>query len=204
MENENSNEEPLMNEQPVNETVNKDKRASVLKQLDNKKLYPVQERVGIYIIAVLSIIGLVLIGYTGVMAITSNDATNAETSVVDANEIYELLDEIDLGGSVEDEEPENEDFESNHEYLEPEDEEVEPEPEEEPEDEEDAPVAPTTATINAEFVGLRREPGLPDRIGELHVGYVVDIIDIESNPFWARVSYDGLEGYVDRGFIDFD
>ena len=64
MENENSNEEPQNkdNEKPGKKDVNKDKRTSVLKQLDNKKLYPVQERVGIYAIAVLSTIGLVLIG----------------------------------------------------------------------------------------------------------------------------------------------
>ena len=205
METENSNEEPLLNEQQAKKVIDKDKRASVLKQLDSKKLYPIQERIGIYIIAALSTVGLILIGYTGVMAFTSTNADTTEVPVV-AEDVYDMLGELDLEAPAEDGEGlENDDFEPTHEYVEPEDdepeEEVDPEPEEDEEPEEDV-TTPTTATITADLVGLRREPGSEDRMIELYEGNIVDIIDLESNPFWAHVSYNGLEGFVPLEFVE--
>jgi len=208
MENEHSNEEPLRNEKPTKKGVSKDKRASVLKQLDSKKLYPMQERIGIYVIAVLSTIGLVLIGYTGVMAIASNTTDAPEASTVDAEEVYEMLDDFELEDEPEDDVSVNDDFETNHEYVEPEEDEPETaeedEPESETEEEEETPALATGTIING-TTGLRGGPGNePELLGQLDVGTVVEIIDTESNPFWARVSVNGLEGYVDKGFLDID
>lgn len=217
MENENSKVEPLIheNEKSVKGSAHKNKRASVLKQLDNKKLYPIQERIGIYVIAILSTIGLILIGYTGVMAIASNVPETTEDLAVDAEEVHDMLDDIDLEDPVEEDVPE-EDFEPTHEYVEPEeDEEVEPEPDEqeeapEPEPETEDTVAtpaPTTATINDDLVSLRRDVGSEDLMLNLNTGYVVDIIDFDSNPYWVHVTYASpdfgiLEGFVAREFLD--
>lgn len=216
MENENANEEPLIkeNEKPVEKDTEekdtkKDKRMSVLKQLDNKKLYPVQERVGIYIIAALSAIGLVLIGYTGVMALTSNAPLATEALVIE-EDVLELLDEIDLEDDpIED----DEDMESENEVdSEPEDEEPEdevaPNEEDEDEDDDDDSSTPTTATVNQNLIGLRRELATGDIIEYLNEGDVVEIIDIESNQYWAQVVYDSsefgrLEGFISQEFLDY-
>jgi len=209
---ENENGEPLIKEkeQPVKKAAGKDKRGSILKQLDSKKLYPVQERVGIYAIAVLSTIGLVLIGYTGVMAIASNTANIDDAPVVDAEEVHDMLDEIDLEDLTE-YEAETDDFEPNHEYVETDEEtdeeiETEPmletEPNEETEPEPEAAPAPTSATINAPMIGLRREPGSPDIMRNLFEGDVVGVLDFDSNPYWVRVSYEAYVGYVAREFVD--
>lgn len=208
MENENSNEEQLIkdNESSVKTDVNKDKRMSVLKQLDNKKLYPVQERVGIFIIAALSTIGLVLIAYTGVMAITSNPLhmVEAPTVEVDVEDVYDLLEEIDAATDPsEDGELEDGDVESNHEPLEDED-------DSEPDDDEDATdsSAPSTATVNADLIGIRRNLTTSDIIEFLNEGDVVEIIDLETNIYWVEVAYDSsefgrLEGFISREFLDY-
>ena len=217
MENENSNKK--MNGKFMRKRAsNKDKRSSVLKQLDNKKLYPIQERVGMYLITVLSTIGLVLIGYTGIMVLASNTTETIDEPIVDAAEVHEMLDDIDLESPFEDDEPEQGVFEPAHEYVEPDDDVVEQEPDAQPEStpepEEDAPDAgavstPTTAVVNSDLVGLRRAAGDGSSILNLHTGDTVDIIDFDSNPFWVFVAYSSsdfgrIEGYIAREFLDVD
>lgn len=73
-------------------------QSSVLKQLNNQSLYPLKERIGIYIIATFACFGLILITYTGVMAFvtgTTLTSNGSEQPVeIDAMEISDILDDI--------------------------------------------------------------------------------------------------------------
>lgn len=210
MENENSNEASRIKDDKIDKNeknqvksdANNDKRMSVLKQLDNKKLYPVQERVGIYMIAALSFIGLVLIGYTGVMAISLNapPLVNDEAEVVDAGEVHELLEEIALEGDL----TEDETSESSEEDIEPNDEESDSDEEESTTETSEV----TTATVTEDLINLRRDLVSGETILALNTGDVVEIIDFETNRYWVEVAYDSsdfgrVEGFVPREFLDY-
>ena len=117
---ENDNDKPLVKKVPAKKNI---KRASKLAKLENRKLYPMQERIGIYIITFLSAVGLSLIGYTGIMAVASTsgvdttDVPSAELdSGIEAEDIHEILNDLDLEESLEDTDSVEE---TTHEYEEP-------------------------------------------------------------------------------------
>jgi len=182
-------------------TKNKNKQATVLKQLNNQNLYPIQERIGIYVVAALSVLGLVLITYTGVMAIVSNaenesSYTSATDVDVDVDEVSDMLDDLD-------------------DLFQDEDDQYADGSNEEDEQNEgggsvgsanDAP----TGIINDNMVHLWREPGSPDAMLSLQEGYVVILIDLDYNDYWSHVEVEtdvidgitALRGFVLKEFID--
>lgn len=210
MENENTPEKSLKKEPGQSVKEKKNKQATVLKQLNNQSLYPLQERIGIYVIAVLSTVGLILISYTGVMALVSS-ATNGSDTPIDINvdDVYNILDDLDdLSDGPEDEEP-SQDPSDLHQYVEPDDESDAPETNDVEETEPDPdPANPDIGTINSNLVTLRREPASADVMQLLHEGYEVRLIELDYNAEWAHVETiptDGeppLQGFINRTFID--
>ena len=226
MENENPQEEASSQKVVKKLASKKSKQDTVLKQLNNQNLYPLGERVGIYVIAVLSTIGLALITYTGVMAVVSSTTIGSDAAVdVDVDDLQDILDEFeDLEVSTETEEPaqnteepledvETEVTEIPTEVIEPEETEVETEvPTEEP-TEEDTDEAigvvahePFTATINSDEVSVFRSPG-SDLLFRLHTGDEVTVLDLNYNAYWARIEFaddpfDHVPRFVRTEFID--
>lgn len=214
MENENSQEEPPIKTTLQKRKPKKSKQATVLKQLNNQNLYPLQERIGIYVIAALSTIGLALITYTGVMALVSN-ATNGAylTADVDVDELYEILEDLD---DLVDDEDEPEEPNQERTRVEPDDEEDNVALETPDDDETDTTLETpddeiATGVINIDGVPLYRSPNT-DHLLTLHSGDIVTIIDLDSNIYWAHVEIEtdailGLSvvaGFVRRDFLDVD
>ena len=197
MENESSQENPLKEKSVAKMRNRRDKQATVLKQLNNQNLYPVRERIGIYIIAALSALGLILITYTGVMALISNTTNGSEASSgVDIDEVQEILDELDdLLDTVDDPNGGAADLHEDNETL-----------------GDGSAIADNRliGTINSNMVQLRREPGSNDAMTLLHEGYEVTIIDLYYNAYWSHISVETdlgagltrLEGFIYRHFID--
>jgi len=218
MENENPQEEAFKKNPAKKATKKKAKQATVLKQLNNQNLYPLQERIGIYVIAALSTIGLALITYTGVMAVVSSAANASEAPIdVDVDDLHDILDDLDLddliGSEDETEEP-SQDEDDLHQYVEPTDDDDEDEPEDEETD--DEPVSgnnqPTIGIINANVVRFWRHPEA-DSLFLLDIGDEVTIIELDYNAYWSHVeAYSDVltgelrlwQGFVRRDFIDFE
>ncbi|MCL1990948.1 MAG: hypothetical protein FWG67_08680 [Defluviitaleaceae bacterium] len=211
MSNENKQDETIENEK--NE---KTSQATVLKQLNDQTLYPMQERIGIYVIAALSTLGLILITYTGVMAVVTSGTNGYTPTEVDIDNVNELLDDLDdlLESIVEEEPQEGAQHEADlHEYVDSEetqdaDEEPEMEPATEPETEpETTSPSPTHGTINANLVEFFRHPNV-DGLGFIYRGDVVSIIDFDSNPYWIAVDIPNEFGispvYIERSRVDID
>jgi len=218
MENENPQEEAFKNNPAKKVTKKKAKQATVLKQLNNQNLYPVQERIGIYVIAALSTIGLALITYTGVMAVVSSAANASDAPIdidVDVDDLHDILDDLDIddliGADDETEEP-SQDEGDLHQYVEPTDDEDEPEDEET----DDEPVSgnnqPIIGIINANAIRFWRHPG-SDGLFFLNTGDEITIIELDYNAYWSRAEAysDAItgelrlwQGFVDREFIDIE
>ena len=193
------NEEPREDRSITKMKNRKDRQTTVLKQLNNQNLYPLQERIGIYVIAALSALGLILITYTGVMALVSNTTTETDISI-DVDEVHDILDDLD--DLLDSDDDYNEGFETaDHDATELQQDEAE-----EPE----IPEGVTIGIINDNMVQFRREPGGVDVITLLHEGYEVTIIDLDYNAYWSHVSVEAdlgsgntiLEGFVYTHFID--
>ena len=198
MENEDPREEPLKDRSITKMRNRRDRQNTVLRQLNNQNLYPLQERIGIYVIAALSALGLVLITYTGVMALVSN-TTNGLTDPIDVDEVHEFLEEIDDllepgdgledpdqgGAELQPNEGETADYQTNNADI---------------------------GIINDNMVQFRREPGGIETITLLHEGYRVTIIDLNYNAYWSHVSVETdlgsgttiLEGFIYTHFIDIE
>jgi len=205
MENENSQEGSPKRKAIKKEAMKKNKQATVLKQLNNQSLYPVQERIGIYIIAALSTIGLALITYTGVMAVVSSTTNGSDVAIdVDVDELQDMLEELENLTETETEEPtqETEDIYA-HAETEPEETEIPTEeteteeteiPAEDPSDEEtDVTVGgvahePFTATINTDEVSAFRNPA-SDLLFRLHTGDEITVLDLNYNAYWSRIEF---------------
>lgn len=229
MENENSQEEALKKKPSKKVVKKKTAQATVLKQLNNQSLYPLQERIGIYVIAVLSTIGLALITYTGVMAVVSSTTLGSDAPAdVDVDEIQDMLDDLDyLIGTDEDTDEGTDDVatdvETDVETDEATDEganegadDVDTDIETDGGDDDidtDVPTAtpePTTGTgiINANMVSVWREPG-STALFLVHTGDEITILDLDYDAYWAHVEVEtdvfGREteiGFVRRHFID--
>ena len=203
MENESSRGEPLKEKSVAKMRNRKDKQATVLKQLNNQNLYPLQERIGIYIIAALSALGLILITYTGVMALVSNAANgDGAANTVDVDEVSDILDELDelLDSTDEHQNQGAADLEYGNET------------------DGDDITRPGIShdgiigRINDNMVQFRREPGGTETMTLLHEGYEVTIIDLDYNAYWSHVLVETdlgaglttLEGFVYRRFIDIE
>lgn len=224
MENDETQDKTLKNKPVKRESPRKMKQkkaqSTVLKQLNSQSLYPLQERIGIYVIAALSTIGLVLITYTGVMAFVTSVGNEVEAPIdieVDTEDIYDMLDDANelLEQIEEEEEMPTQDEADLHVYLEPEDEEDVTPDDDQSEDEASSPEEtnedePTTGTINANVVRLVRHAGGTDTITNLNEGDVVRILDAEDNRFWTQIEVEidlgqgpyYQIGYVEPHFID--
>lgn len=189
------------------------KQATVLKQLSNQKLYPLHERIGIYVIAVLSTIGLVLIIYTGVMALLTAvvpdevtvearpdvdmDLDSIDDLLVDVSDVLDAIDE-------EDEEPDESDFQQDESELH-----VYVDPENGDDDDEEMPAQGVINTAQTEF---RTQPGAGNIIVFLQPGAEIRILDFNYNDEWARIEAQvdfgtgpaSTPGFVNRQFIDIE
>jgi len=216
MENESPQEEPLKDKSLKKARNKNNKQATVLKQLNNQNLYPLQERIGIYVVAALSALGLVLITYTGVMALVSNAEDGVyDTPVdvdVDVDEVTDMLDDLDdLLDYDDDSEELEQDDAAPHEYTESDDE-VESGDENDDDEAEDSSDEVTTGVINDNMVSLWREAGSGDAMLALQEGYVVTILELNYNAYWSHVevetdAIDGistLRGYIETEFIDIE
>ena len=185
----------MSNEIPENKVVRRRKKpekSEIIKQLNNSNLYPTRERIGIYIIAGLSVLGLVLIVYTGVMAaFHSGNGDNTSDGVLGLDDISEMVDELGLEepDDIDDDELDgSDDFE---------------EPEEPEETNGSVDIEPTNGRINQDNIIFRRHPdGTSDAIGQLHTDMEVPIISTD-NPYWVEVHFNDLYGYVERDAIEF-
>ena len=226
MEKGSSQEEPLKNRSRKKMRNKSNKQATVLKQLNNQNLYPIQERIGIYVVAILSALGLILITYTGVMALVSTAENETYTPVdidVDVDEVSDMLGDLEDLLDDDDEPEELDHYDANEDlYVDAddaddandvadEDEEINEDEEiDEDEDPEDSENGGTIGIINDNVVNLWREPGSPDAMLSLQEGYEVIIIDYDYNAYWAHVevetdAWDGvatIQGFILREFID--
>jgi len=206
----------------------KTSQATVLKQLNDQSLYPLRERIGIYFIATLSIIGLILISYTGVMAFVNTVGNGPATADVDIDldAVDDMLGDLEgiLASIDDDDEEPTQDENELHQYVEPTEPEEEPtepeeeptepeeeltEPEEEPtEPETNRSDAPTQGTINADSVFYFAVAGGDSILGQLNMGDVVQIIDWDYSPYWVAIEVENQWGipvvYVERHFLNID
>ena len=201
MEIENPQDEPLR-EMPDKKVMSKkDKQDTVLKQLNNQSLYPMQERIGIYVIAILSTIGLVLITYTGVMALVTSVTNGPDASVdVDIDELSEILDDLDelIDFNDEDDESSQSDTESEENIP--------------ASDSRISDIDRLTGTINSNGVQFVHEAGSTETVLFLHSGDEVNLINLDYNLYWSQVEvetdvFGGVEtisGYIQREFINVD
>jgi len=186
MEHENPQAEAVetVNDDSSKKVTNKNnKQATVLKQLSNQNLYPIQERIGIYLIAILSTVGLALIIYTGVMAlintvIPDEQVVEARPDLdMDLDVIDDILGDVADALDTDDEDDETEfqqDQADLHEYVDPE------------EDEPEGPM-PTHGVVNSDMVDFMSLPGSGNRHGWLHTGDEVTILQLDYNTYWSRI-----------------
>ena len=215
MKNDNKQGEKFKEEPAIKRRGRKTTQATVLKQLNSQSLYPLRERVGIYVIAILSTIGLILITYTGVMAIvgtaTNGNGVSAEIDL-DLDDVADMLEDLELLETTEP--PTEAPTEPPTEAPTEPPTEAPTEPPTEPPTE--APTEPedeaAVGLINTNMVRFWRNPD-DDPIFQLDTGDEVNIYDLEYNADWARVgAYSDvltgeLEywiGFVRREFIDVD
>ena len=185
----------------------KNNQATVLKQLSNQSLYPLQERIGIYVIAILSTVGIVLITYAGVMALISTVIADDNGSSNDAGigiemdlgGIDDILGEVSdaLDGDDYDDESQFQQDESDlHQYVDADDENTEPVP----------------GVINASDVEFWGFPGSGTLIGWLQANHEIMILDLEYDDYWTHIeTYIEFEsgpvpmsGFVERQFVTVD
>ena len=202
----------MEHENPQPEAVNEDaikkvrskssKQATVLKQLSNQNLYPIQERIGIYMIAILSTVGLALIIYTGVMTLINTvvpDESMAEVRPdldldMDLDGIDNILGEI--SDVLEDsDEADEADFQQDaadlHQYA-----------------EED----PEYGVINSDMVDFMSGPSSGGRHAWLQTGDEVKILQLDYETHWTHIETTVdfgagpalVQGFVYRHLIDVD
>jgi len=199
-----------------------EKQPTVLKQLNDQSLYPLQERIGIYIVAALSLVGLVLIVYSGSMAFISNVAIGSEVPVdIDIDDIQNMLDDLEelLAANNEEDEEYTQDESDLHEYVDEvedededddldEDYDVDEDEEEDYGTDDDDEVTSGPATINDDMIGFYTDLTLMTRVSLVHEGDAIEVVDLNYNAYWARVrvetNYGTLTGFVQRQFIDMD
>lgn len=194
MEFENEKEETATSQTAKKMRSKNDKQATVLKQLSNQSLYPIQERIGIYVIAILSTIGLVLITYTGVMAVVSNitpEAPPSEGLLIDMDLSSPTADESDDAYPDEIDDSEEYDGDSHNENSEP---------------------VVGQGVINDGMVNFVANPDSNATLAWLEFGQTIDVLDLYYNDYWSHIVAEvdfgaGPEptfGFVFRQFVDMD
>ena len=163
----------------------------IIKKLNGSSTHPPKERIGIYTIAILSAIGILLIVYSGVMAVAHSGFLNDADSGLDVEDIDNILDDLDLGDDEDETYPEEptiatEEATEPTEVTEPEAEEAEGIP----------------GIITEDHVVFRREAAGSEILGHLHTNTEVIILDNTSNPFWTHISVDGQEGFVESNRLE--
>jgi len=188
----------VVNEDAIKKVKNKNsKQATVLKQLSNQNLYPIQERVGIYVIAILSTVGLALIIYTGVMTLINTVVPDEPVAEIrpeldmDLDGIDNILGEIsDVLGDDEVEEPDFQQDEADlHQYADP-----------------------TYGVINSDSVDFMSGASSGDRHAMLNTGDKVTILQLDYNTYWTHIEAivdfgagpATVPGFIYRHLIDVD
>jgi len=207
----------MNNEDKQSKSRKKTTQATVLKQLNDPSLSPLRERLGIYIIAALSIVGLVLISYTGVMAFVTSGGNGTAAVDIDVDDVNNMLDDLDdLLDAIGDEETTaTQDLADLHVYADPTDnresdtEPTETQSESLPtEPDESLPDSLMTGIINADWTRFYSSPTTGASLGAFHSGEVVTILDLDSNPYWVAVEAENQWNispvYIERHLIDVD
>jgi len=171
--------EPLVNQRKKPEMTTPPKKdASIIKQLNDKNIYPAHERIGIYIIAALSVFGILLIAYTGIRLFFVSTGIGDQTEYTPTPTIPTPSQNTDS------------EIETNEAQID-EDENIQTEG------------APQTGTTNGDGVNIRQEANndsiVIEQIGE---GVEVTILDYHYNDDWIQISFDGTPAYIWRDFLD--
>jgi len=184
----------------------KNSQPTVLKQLDSQKLYSLRERISIYIVASLSVLGLILISYMGIMVMITSVRDEPDIgSNIDVN-LDDMLDDLEnFFDSDDPDEIPTQDEADLHEYVDSDANDSNMQDQ----SNEDSSIM---GTINANRVRFVHAPGDRDAIFFLNEGDVLTIIDFDYNIYWAHIEVtielDGESvtemGFVYRHFIDLE
>jgi len=176
-----------MSTEETKETAIKTEDGPTVKKLNGSTMQPPGERVGIYTIAILSAIGILLIVYSGIMAL-ANSGSSSNRNGMSADDIHDIIDDLDLEDptSTGDTKPEV----------------TEPTTATESEPETTVPeIDGTPGVIIENNTNILREAAGSRVLGELQRDDEVTILDMTSNPFWILIYVDGIEGWVDSNRV---
>jgi len=192
MDFENQNE-PQVEYEKVPETGLPKRDTSIIKQLNDKNIYPTHERIGIYAIAALSIFGILLIAYTGVRLLFVSTGVASQAEYTPTTTVPSIPEESP------DTQPDSDVGEVNDENGEERGPQAPPAP--------GVSAAPQTGITNGPGVNIRDTPSLDsdsmvvEQIGE---GVELTILNYNYSEEWAQISFNGEVAYVYRGFIDIE
>ena len=172
-----------------------DKESKIVDQV--KIVSPWAERIGVYLIGLITTLGFVLIMYTGVRAATYSGA----------DEMPELLTSDDIILETEpaedaDETP-NEDADSDE--IEDETDILDETDTEDADSSETEKSTAFTGVTNVDGVFVREAPRTGENTGilvQLNEGVEITVLDSEYNADWMQVEYNGEVGYIFKDFID--
>jgi|GEM_PF-1731512 len=170
---------------------NKNSKNKVTKA--TKKVSPWAERIGVYIIALMTIFGAALITYTGVQALIHDDATELPELLI-YDEIFQKSD-INLD---DDDEGDNATVENEVTFDEDKDDENKQESTNKTE------LTSFIGVITADGVNVREAPEANDSISiivQLSEGDQIKVLNSEYNDDWMEVDYDNQIGYVNKEFV---
>jgi len=176
-------------------------QATVLRQLNKQHRYSLRERISIFIVASLSVAGLLLIIYTGMMIVLRDgDEYGADNVNVDLGDLDDMLADLDVLLGTEDESP-TQDEDNGYEYTHPDDGMIENEDD-----------LRDMGSINADRVRFVNQPGDRHAVLFLDRGDRVTLINFNYNVYWAQVEVTidlgngpfAETGFVYKHFIDTD
>lgn len=174
------------------------------------KVNSLTERIGVSIIGLLTILGVGLIIYTGVKAMTyTPETTDKEYLTMEDTEV--IPDET-TPSTDESQTTETEGLETNTEENKATEEVTTPEvpdtnTEENKQQESEVPETPQTleAICNIDGVNVREEPKTGTTIiGNLIAGDKVTVLNRYYSDEWVQVSFEGKTGYVYHEYLDFE
>jgi len=157
-----------------------------------KKVSPWAERIGVYTISLLTLLGVGLITYTGMRALIHDDAP----------ELPELLnhEQIVQNSNLTDNEDEVTDTEEDSS-----DDDTEEEEQEEQEPTEESELTSFIGLIIENGVNVREAPEANDSVDiltQLNEGDRIQVLNSDYNEDWMEVEYENRTGYVYKEFIE--
>ena len=182
---ENQNE-PLVEQENAPEISPPPKKdTSIIKQLNDKNIYPTHERIGIYVIATLTVFGILLISYTGIRLLFENTGVGEQVEYTPTPTIPTPSQETDDKQVDEDEGEEKKDERTPQTPTFPNN------------------TTPQTGKINGDGVNIRQDASndsiIVEQVGE---GFEVTILDYDYSQEWVQISFNENPAYVWREFLN--